>query len=118
MAIIYWPPLLQQLLNEQEFGIQKGDTTIRSDMDVGPQKVRRRFTKSVDDFSCSVFLTTVQWTLFETFFNTILGGGTLPFVFNHPISQIPTRFRFKGQPAYRSIGGGNYTVSMVWERLP
>lgn len=113
-----WPGTLQQLLSEANFGIAKGETTIRSDMDIGPKKVRRRFTKGVDIFTASIYLTVTQFTLFETFYDTTLSGGSLPFTFNHPITGVATDFRFASEPVYRSIGGGNFTVDFNWEKLP
>lgn len=113
-----WPGTLQQLLSEANFGLSIGDTVLRSDMDVGPQKVRRRFTKGVNTFSASIYLTVAEYTIFYTFFNTTLNGGTLPFTFNHPITQVPTDFRFKSPPKIASLGGGQFTASFEWEELP
>lgn len=113
-----WPAGLQELLSEANFGIQDQDTVIRSEMDVGYAKVRRRFTKGISTFSGSIYLTTDEYTLFKDFFDTTLNGGAIPFTYNHPITQVPSDFRFKGAPAYSSIGGGNFTVQFVWELLP
>ena len=113
-----WPVGLQQLLSEANFGEQDQDTTIRTEMDVGPAKVRRRFTRGVETYTGSIYLTVSQYTLFKSFFNTTLNGGVLPFTFNHPITQVPTDFRFVGTPQYNSIGGGNFTTVFTWEALP
>ena len=115
---VAWPGALQDKLNEQSFGIRKGSTTIRSDMDTGPAKVRRRFTRSVDMFTASIDLTTSEFSTFETFFNTTINGGVTIFEFDHPITGVLTNFRFVGDPEYSSIGGGNFRVSMVWEKMP
>lgn len=113
-----WPGTLQQLLSEANFGETEGDTVLRSDTDVGLAKLRRRFTKGVNEFTASIYLTTSQYTTFKNFFNTTLNGGVTAFTFNHPVTQVPTDFRFKGQPQYRSIGGGQWTVQFTWEQLP
>ncbi len=113
-----WPITLQDRLNEESFGIDKGDTLIRSDMDVGPQKVRRRFTKGIDTISGSITLTTAQYNIFESFYDTTLNGGALTFEYNHPVTEVLTEFRFKGAPQYKSIGGGNYVASFAWEIVP
>lgn len=113
-----WPGSLQQLLSEANFGLKIGDTVLRSDMEVGPQKLRRRFTKGVNTFSASIYLDISQYNIFFTFFNTTLNGGVLSFTFNHPITQVPTDFRFKGTPSISSLGGGQFTASFEWEELP
>lgn len=113
-----WPLTLQQLLNESSFGIQKGETVIRSEMDVGPAKVRRRFTKSVDTFTGSIWVDATQYVTFENFYDTTLNGGTLPFTFPHPLTQVPVDFRFKSPPKYTPVGSGTFEVTMEWEKLP
>lgn len=118
MSTATWPATLQSIVSEANFGLTLGDTVLRSDMDYGPQKVRRRFTKGVDTFSTSIYLTQAQYSFFYTFYNTTLNGGVNPFTFNHPITGVSSIFRFKGPPQVSSIGGGNFTVSMEWEQLP
>ncbi len=114
---VAWPSTLQDLINEQGFALNKGETVLRSDVDVGPNKVRRRFTRPIDTMSGVINLTSVQYEDFEFFFDTETNGGTLPFEFNHPITGVLTLFRFTGPVNYRSIGGGNFQVSMAWEIL-
>jgi hypothetical protein len=113
-----WPSTLQKLLSEANFGIALADTTLRSEMEVGPAKARRRYTKGVDLFSASIYLTTSQYSIFYTFYNTTLNGGVLSFTFNHPITQVPTDFRFKSPPKISSLGGGNFQATFEWEALP
>ena len=113
-----WPISLQDKLNEDAFGLDIGETVLRSDMDVGPAKVRRRMTKSVDTLTCSIDVTTSEYSTFLYFFDTTLNGGVNQFTFDHPITGAPTDFRFGGPPQIRSIGGGNFRVTMRWEQLP
>lgn len=118
MSIEVWPPTLQQLLSESNFGIDEGDTTVRTDMDTGLAKIRRRYTQGIDSVSGSVYLTKDQYTTFRNFFDTTLNAGINTFNFNHPITGDVTEYRFKGTPKYNSIGGGNFTVQFTWETLP
>lgn len=115
---IAWPVTLQDCVNEEGFGNELGETVLRSDMDVGPAKLRRRFTRGFDNFTTTVNLTTAQYSLFRTFYYTSLNGGTLPFEFKHPITQVVSEFRFVSTPRVNSFGGGNFRVSMVWEEVP
>lgn len=113
-----WPITLQQLISESGFSYEIADTALRSDMDIGPQKVRRRFTKGVNTMSGSIYLTIAQYNIFYSFYNTTLNGGVLAFTFNHPITQVAYDWRFKGPARVQSIGGGNFTVDFTWEQLP
>lgn len=113
-----WPTQLQQELNEDGFSFDTGSTVIRSENQMGPAKVRRVMTKSVDTLSGTINLTTAQFSVFSYFFDTTLNGGVGTFNFVHPITGVLTEFRFTRPPSYRSIGGGNFIVSMQWESLP
>lgn len=114
---VAWPVSLQDKVNESGFSHKIGETVIRSDMDTGPRKMRRRFTRPINTFSTSIDLTTSEFSDFMTFFNTTINGGTTRFEFNHPITGELKEFRFAGPPEFRSIGGGNFTVSMEWEEM-
>lgn len=113
-----WPVALQDRLNTESFQIKKGPTTIRTDMDVGPQKVRRRFTKAVDEYTASITITNDQYPIFESFYNTTLNGGVLAFEYNHPITQVPTDFKFKSDPVYSPMGGEYWMVTFALEAMP
>ena len=113
-----WPSTLQQLLSEASFSYEIADTSLRTDMDIGPQKVRRRYTKPVNSLTGSIYLTQVQFNIFYSFYNTTLNGGTIQFEFNHPITGVLTNWRFKGPARVQSIGGGNFTVEFSWEEMP
>lgn len=116
---VSWPTQLQDYLNEDSFSHEFGNTTIRSSFDVGPAKVRRRFTRSIDMISCTIDLYKDDYDFFKTFYNTTLNGGVTPFEFNHPITQdlITVRFISDNPPSFRSMGGGYFKISMKWEIL-
>jgi len=110
-----WPSQLQTLLNEDSFGFEIGNTSLRTDMDIGPAKVRRRSTKSIDKITGSIDLTISQYSIFYDFFDITTNGGVGTFYFDHPITGVQTEFRFVGEPRVTSIGGGNFRASFVWE---
>lgn len=112
-----WPATLQDILNEASFSYNKGSTVIVSEMEVGPPKKRRRATKSVDTFSCSITVTSAQFVTFQNYFDTTLAGGTIPFYFNHPITQVPSIFEFIESWSLNSIGGGNFQITTQWRYL-
>lgn len=113
-----WPIALQQLLNADDFDMKYGDVTVRSDMDVGPAKVRARYTDAVDTYTCSILMNKTDFETLTDFYKTTLAGGSLPFLFNDPFTGVPTTFRFTVPPELKPLGGLVFRVSMAWERLP
>lgn len=115
---IAWPGTLQQLLNQQDFALSPMDTAIRTEMDYGPKKVRRRFTDAVVPLNCSIDLPMSLYDTLDNFYRNTLGGGVERFDFIHPITQVLTSTRFTAPPSYTSMGGLYFKVSMQWEFLP
>lgn len=113
-----WPISLQDVVNRDSFSLKIGDTTIRSNMDIGPDKVRRRMTKSVDNLSVSIWVTSAQYTTLYNFYDITLNGGVETFTFDHPITGVATDFRFISPPEFRPVGFNTYEVNMAWEILP
>lgn len=114
---VAWPVSLQNIVNEESFSFNFGETVIRSDMDVGPQKLRRVSTRPINKLTVSIDVTTSQFSDFKTFFNTTINGGVTRFNFNHPLTGISTEFRFAGPPQVSSLGGGNFRIQMEWEEM-
>lgn len=113
-----WPSGLQQFLNENGFGYETGTTSIRTENEIGPAKVRRIMTKSTDSMTCSINVTTAQYAILNHFYDITLNGGVKSFNFVHPLEGTLAEFRMVEPPSYRSIGGGNFIASMRWEKLP
>ena len=113
-----FPVALQDKLNEAGFSQSLGETAIRSSMEIGLDKVRRRYTKRIDTFSCTINLTLSEYSTFNTFFDTTLAGGTKTFNYEHPLSQTTAEFRFTKPPRIAPLGGTYFRVSMEWEEIP
>ncbi len=113
-----WPSSLQQTLNAARFTYNFGETVLRSDLDVGPAKVRRRFTRPVDKVSAQIYLDYSDWSTFYTFFNTTLAGGSKTFNFTHPITNTLAEFRMTGPPRVTPVGGIVFQIDMEWELIP
>lgn len=117
-----WPASLEQrpLRGLTELR-QKG--TLRSDMDAGPQKVRKRFTSAVRNIDVPVVFTSAQRTTFDTFFITTLGEGSTSFDWAQLQTEIdPSEtgtllFRFK-QPAKMTKAAGEWKTVLNLEVLP
>lgn len=113
-----WPVSLQQRLNVASFEYRLGKTTLRTDMDAGPAKVRSRFTDAVDVYTCSVLLDYDEIATFKTFYKTTLNNGTEQFLFDDPLTATETAFRFADDPVIRPLGGRTFQLNMIWERMP
>lgn len=113
-----WPVSLQQRLNSSGFVKRFGNTLARTEMDIGPAKVRSRFTDAVDIYSCSVLLDYGDYTTFETFFKTTLNNGANQFEFDDPFTSSPAAFRFAEPPQITALGGRLFQIEMNWEKMP
>ena len=95
-----WPASLPELgLSSSD---QKESSTIRTSMEVGPSKLRRRVTKPrariVDALS---EFTGAQRTIFDSFYDTTLVYGSLAFDYEDPHSDGTVSVRFIGTPRFR-----------------
>ena len=105
---IAWPSFLPApLLDGYELQRQKG--AIRTDMDSGPARVRRRFTRVPTRIPQAWLLTTKEFGMFEWWFEKTLDGGAA--WFEGPAKNgtgLPTvQLRFVDQ------GNGPYTARPV-----
>lgn len=113
-----WPPSLPNLVNVTGFEEKFANQVIRTQMEVGPSKVRRRSLSSPRDVSMVVTIDGAQKETLDTFFHSTLGGGSLSFDWTDPISQAPRSYRFKEPPSITAIGGFWFSAAMKLERLP
>lgn len=117
MAEIF-PSALQELLNQAGFTQELGSVIIRSKMDVGPEKVRQRFTKGIDKFSCTIDMDYDDYATLTTFFKTTLSGGSKTFLYDHPMTGVESEFRFIKEPSITPIGGRVFRLNFQWEEMP
>lgn len=113
-----WPGTLPQFVFEQGYQEKLNDQTLESTVDVGPPKIRRRYTKQIRSFTVQMRFTPTQKATFEGFWQDTLLGGSLPFDWVHPLTRASTSFRFrKPAPSYTSIGGSDSIVSFSMETV-
>lgn len=75
---------------------QAQDNRLAFDPDVGDQKVRRRFTATLRDFTYSTILTQAQVSTLDTFYATTLNDGIDTFTWTDPMLEVSGTFRFLG----------------------
>lgn len=91
---------------------------IRTEMDQGPAKVRKRFTAGVRPLSVSFVLTEAQVSTLDTFFVTTTNGGADAFTMEDPRTDTNESFRFTEPPSYTPISYNAYDVKLELEQLP
>ena len=91
-STIVWPAYLPQLV-DVTFDVP--DTRLQSQTDVGPAKVRNRYTYAPISMSGRLVLDHQQIVEFLEFYSTTLVRGSLSFLWEHPVSDVETEMRFK-----------------------
>jgi hypothetical protein len=94
MAVELWPATLPKQ-PQKGYSESIGSNIIRSPMDAGPAKQRRR-SASPAQLEVSWILSTTQLAALDTFIETKIGGGVNRFKFPHPrLSTYATQSTWK-----------------------
>ena len=117
MADISWPAALYGLILKEGFQEAPPDNVLRTEMDVGPAKLRRRSTAAVRKFSVQMFFTTTLVATFDTFYVTTSKHGSLAFSYRAPRTETVADHRFASVPTYIKRDQG-YVVSFQLELMP
>ena len=121
---VSWPTTLPQHTLQDSFQYNPTSGVIRTDMEAGYPKIRRRFTATVTSYDITMVMTTAQVVIFETFFRDSLKYGTVRVNFPNPLDPNLTLAEFRwvseGSP-YQIMPREStidWTVSFRLERLP
>ncbi len=112
-----WPGTLPQEMLQDGYQETAPSATIRSNMDVGPAKVRRRTSAATRMISGAIFLTMAQVEILDAFYINDCAQGSISFTWVHPRTRIAVSFRFVKPPVYQP-DGSNFTSSLELEILP
>jgi hypothetical protein len=112
-----WPVTLPQSILADGYSETLPDTVIRTSMDVGPAKVRRRISNNSFPIVGTLVISRTQVGYLKTFYNTTLLGGSLAFDWADPTTRATVSMRFTGPPKISSVSGW-YKVDMALEVLP
>ena len=112
-----WPAALPQFVQEQGYGETLPDQAIESQVDNGPPKTRRRFTKNLRPIQAVIQCDSSQRAVFDNFYIVTLEGGTQPFLWVNPFTQKLALFRFRRPPpVYTPFGAVHASISMtLWQ---
>lgn len=95
MANASWPATLPSYVLEQGYGESAADQFLETQMDAGSPKRRRRYTRNNRVFECQIAMDETASEAFETFYDTTLKGGSLPFDWVHPRRRTAMTFQFR-----------------------
>lgn len=118
-----WPTQLPWTVQLRGYQESLPKTIIRTQMEVGPDKLRRRVTANVRLIRCIVALRMDQVALLDTFFEVTTKGGALQFAWYKSLkwpTHIGTEgwWRFISPPTYQARGGGFWDAQLELEAMP
>lgn len=113
MADAVWPPSLPspKVDDLTESAVELG---LRTSMDAGLPKMRRRFTAAPRPISCSLVLTRAQVATLDTFFVDTLEGGTGTFDWIDHRTGDDAVYRFTARPQYRPRAPRQAVGTEIW----
>jgi hypothetical protein len=92
--------------------------TVRTNVEEGPAKVRRRFTQRVVRAQVGMQMHINQYDILDDFFYIQLNGGVGRFNFKHPWTGVASVWRMIESPDFSDMGPMAVQVTMVWELMP
>jgi hypothetical protein len=116
MANIAWPAELPATLLIDGFSKQPQSGVIRTAMDAGPRKARRRYTARTVKFAGKQIFDKDELAIFEEFYRFALADGVLRFNFTDPTTLELGEFRFTDNYTVGAVEG-LFEVAMQLERL-
>jgi hypothetical protein len=84
--------------------IEVQDAVLRSQMDSGPGKTRRRFTTVSTYIQATWVLTRAQFVRFVTFYESETFLGSIGFDWVHPVTNATVQARFRKPPNMKPMG--------------
>lgn len=117
MTSINWPSSLPDKPRRQGYSYQPMSPVIRTQMESGPPKQRRRFSGKWRGSPITWLMDATQLGTFRTFWDSSLQGGALDFNWPDPEADSGTvRARIKGgEYQARNVGGTLWEVSVDME---
>ena len=112
-----WPETLPQALLIEGYSEAPANTLVRTSMESGPAKVRRRATAAIRPVKGTLVLTAAELAYLKNFYNTTLLGGALRFNWVDPLTEAAVEMRFTETPTWIAQDG-LYKVSLGLEILP
>ncbi len=113
-----WPVTLPQNVLVKGFSETLPDLVLRTPMESGPAKSRRRLSYNVRVIPCYIIVTQAQAAIFDTFYNTDLEGGALSFDWVSPRTGVAASLHFTGVPKLTALSNQDWEIFMPLEIMP
>jgi len=114
-----WPATLPQVPLVFGYSEKAAQNSIRSKMEIGPAKSRRRISAGTRDHKLQFIFSPTQLATFETFYEETLLSGSLSFTWVHPRTKVSGTWRIKAVPEWTAIlKAGHYEIPLEMELLP
>jgi hypothetical protein len=110
-----WPVTLPQKFQQDGFVDTEPNTFVKTEMDAGPPKIRRRFTATHRPVSGSMIMTSTQKAALRTFYQTY---GAMPFTFPDPDSAGTVEMIFMAPPEYVPYAAEDWNVKLQMAVMP
>lgn len=92
------------------------DGSLRSQMDSGAPKKRKRFTAAIRNLEIRMILSGTERATFDTFYITTINEGAVSFDMNDPVDGNTISVRFTEPPKWKYISGSGPAVAdRQWE---
>lgn len=104
MSVPVWPETLPDEALIEGYSRAFPNKLLRSSMETGPAKVRRRVTSGVAPLKGAIYMSRAQLTTFTTFYETTLAGGSLRFSWTDPVTNTSVEIRFAEPPSWTLVG--------------
>lgn len=115
------PSYPAELPSPQISGYSEGtaNLVIRSQMDQGPAKTRKRFTAGVKPVTMQTPPYTLeQVDIFDEWFRDEIASGASTFTMKNPRTNTTETFRFVNNPSYPASGDKLFIIRMELEQMP
>lgn len=113
-----WPDGLPSAPLRDGYSESQASAVIRTDMDAGPARVRRRTSAHVTDITARYLFNDAQMDTFMAFFNQDAGAGAVIFAMPHPRTGETVSARFRTPPQARALQRGYSFVDVSLEIMP
>lgn len=112
-----WPASLPHLPLVSGYNETLPNTVLRTQMDIGPAKTRRRSTSGVSKLNYEIRLTLNEGVILEDFFLNDCAGGALSFTNAHPRTGDTETFRFLEPPQFSPIAAHLWQAKLSLEKI-
>ena len=117
MTNLVWPAALPQRPSVGGYQERFTETALRTPMEAGAAKLRRRFTAAPRQMELSFRMTPAQVALVRIFFEDTTAGGTLPFDWAHPRDGTTSSYRFMEPPRVSATAANLFSISIKLEQV-